>query len=220
MSILYGTNRYKHAERPPACPDCAGPTWWNGTRHVCEYSKPGRDLEFATDVVRRRVRCPVKDCPRNSWTLYDNTAYPHRIFSLDLVISAVSAVVFARGTLTGAAQAHGCGRDSIRRWVAWVEQLAEPQDLLQACTRLEPRGVPGGLDPSSMSRAAANLHLFDRLADLLAERGVRATRAIGRGTAATGLVRILQDQLARWGAVFYLTQSSPPLRADLAGVCL
>lgn len=220
MSVPHRTKRNKYSERPPACPSCGGPTWWNGTRHVCEYSKPGRDLASDTEVVRRRVRCPAKGCPRTSWTLYENAAYPHRFFSLDLVISAVSAVVFARATMTASGKAHGCGRDSIRRWVKWIERLADPQDLLRACTRLEPCGVPGGLDPTSMPRAASVLHLLDRLADLLAERGVRAARALGQGTAGTGLIRLLKDQLVRLGAVFYLTPSSPPLRVDLASVCL
>jgi hypothetical protein len=71
-----------------------------------------------------------------------------------------------------------------------------------------------------MPRAASVLHLLDRLADLLAERGVRAARALGQGTAGTGLIRLLKDQLVRLGAVFYLTPSSPPLRVDLASVCL
>lgn len=220
MSLPRRMHRHKYSERPPACPDCAGPTWWNGTRSVCECSKPGCALEFSTDVLRRRLRCPAKDCPRGSWTLYASAAYPHRVFTLDLVISAVSAVVFARATLTGAGKAHGCSRDSIRRWVRWVERLGDPQDLLRACTRLEPQGVPGGLDPSRLSQAAAVLHLLDRLADLLAERGVRAARSCSPSTKSPGLVRILKDQLVRLGAVFYLTKSSPPLRADLAGVCL
>jgi hypothetical protein len=136
------------------------------------------------------------------------------VFALDLVVSAVGAVVLGRATMTAAAKAHWCSRDTIRRWVGWVSQLAKPEEMMRVCTRLEPRGLPGGLAVADMPRAAAVLHLLDRLADLLADRGVRLRPLC------SGLARILADQLERLGAVFFLTKPSPPLRADLAGVVL
>jgi hypothetical protein len=136
------------------------------------------------------------------------------VFALDLVVSAVVAVVLGRATLTAAAKAHWCSRDTVRRWVYWVSRLAEPAELMRVCTRLEPRGLPGGLTVADMPRAAAVLHLLDRLADLLADRGVRLR------SLSSGLARVLADQLERLGAVFLLTKPSPPLRADLAGVAL
>jgi len=166
------------------------------------------------DRERRRACCPAKDCPWRSWTVYEEDTYPHRVFALDLVVLAVSAVVLARATLTAAGQAYGCSRDTVRRWVSWVAGLAEPAELLRECTRLEPRGLPGGLAVAGLPRAAAVLHLLDRLADLLADRGVRLRPRC------SGLARILADQLERLGAVFWLTKPSPPLRGDLAGVGL
>jgi hypothetical protein len=56
--------------------------------------------------------------------------------------------------------------------------------------------------------------LLERLAELLSLRGVDLP---GLGA---GLVRLLVDRLVRFGEVFYLTKSSPPLRADLAGLVL
>lgn len=204
----------KHHERPPCCLSCAGPAWWNGTRQVAVCRKTDHGVEHVADRVRRRAICPSRDCPLRSWTVYEDDSYPHRVFALDLVVSTVGAVVLARATLTAAAKAHWCSRDSVRRWVAWVERLAEPAELMQACTRLEPRGLPGGLGPAGRPRAAAVLHLLDRLADLLGDRGVRLR------SLSSGLARILEDQLERLGAVFLLTKPSPPLRADLTGVAL
>lgn len=204
----------KRPERPPRCPDCSGPAWWDGTRLVGECRKSDNGVEYRADQVRRRTRCPSKGCPRRSWTVYEDDSYPHRVFALDLVVSAVGAVVLGRATLTAAAKAHWCSRDSIRRWAAWVARLAEPAELMRACTRLESRGLPGGLGLAGRPRAAAVLHLLDRLADLLADRGVRLR------SLCSGLARILADQLERLGAVFLLTKPSPPLRADLGGVAL
>jgi hypothetical protein len=83
---------------------------------------------------------------------------------------------------------------------------------MRSCTRLTSSGLPGGT--AVESRAGAVLHLLDRLAELLVERGVRLPRF------SCGLVRLLVDQLRRLGAVFWLTKSSPPLPADLSAVGL
>jgi len=214
MSVSCGPPYGKSPGRPPPCPDCVGPTWWDGKRLVAECRRFEGGIEYVADVTRRRARCPSKDCPRRSWTVYEQDSYPHRVFALDLVVSAVAAVVVGRATLTAAARAHWCSRDSVRRWVAWVERLAEPAELMRGCTRLEPRGLPGGLARADIPRAGTVLHLLDRLADLLADRGVRLR------SLRSGLARILADQLERLGAVFLLTKPSPPLRAELAGVAL
>jgi hypothetical protein len=115
-------------------------------------------------------------------------------------------------TLTAVAEAHRCSRDSVRRWLGWVSELAEPRDLERLCSRLDSEGLP----PSTArgSRAAKVIVLLERLAELLSSRGV-VLAGIG-----AGLVRLLVDRLVRFGEVFYLTKSSPPLRADLAGLHL
>ena len=79
---------------------------------------------------------------------------------------------------------------------------------MRSCTRLTSSGLPGGTVVES--RAGAVLHLLDRLAELLVERGVRLPGF------SCGLVRLLVDQLRRLGAVFWLTKSSPPLHAELS----
>lgn len=162
--------------------------------------------------VRRRAKCASKDCPRGSFTVYERDAYPHRGFPLEVVASAVSEVAVGRQTQESVARKHGCSRRSVGRWRSWVATLAEPADLMRACTRLTSSGLPGGTAVDS--RAGAVLHLLDRLAALLVERGVRLPKF------SCGLVRLLVDQLRRLGAVFYLTKASPPLPADLSAVGL
>ena len=206
--------RGKYAERPPPCPDCHSSTWGNGSRTVSSVSQQGDSIRHQTDIVRRRACCPSRDCLKGSWTIYEEDSYPHRLFRLLVVVSAVSAVVFGRITMTAAARAHQCSRDSVRRWLWWVTQLANLRQLLQACTRLDPDGLPGAFVTPDMSRAGAVLHLLDRFAELLTQRGMRLPGL------KSGLVCVLKDQLVRFGEVFYLTKPSPPLRADLAGIRL
>lgn len=209
MSIPRAGQGRKYAERPPDCISCGFEAWWNGTRVVSVVRKCAAGVEYVTEISRSRARCRSKQCPQGSWTIYEEEAYPHRLFDLGVVVSAVSAVVFGGATQSATAATHQCSGDSVRRWRRWVEQLAEPADLLRACTELEPDGMAGGLAPSTMARAAAVLHLLDRLAELLAFAGVRIAQA------SCGVIRVVRHLLTRFGEVFWLTKSSPPLRADL-----
>lgn len=126
----------------------------------------------------------------------------------------VVTVVFGKYTLTAAADAYRCSRTTVRRYLNWVSALFEPAALMRACTQLEPHGHPGGLPPSSMDGAGANLHLTDRFAQLMVARGVRLPA--GRH----GLIRLLRNQLVRYGMVFYLTNQSPPLSIALESILL
>jgi len=209
MAIAREVGRHKYAERPPACIVCGLAGWWNGTRVVSVVGRCTGGVEYLSGIIRRRVRCPSTQCPQGSWTIYEQEAYPHRVFDLAVVVSAVSAVVLAGRTLCASAAAHQCSRDSVRRWKRWVEELAEPGDLLRACTELEPDGLAGALAPSGMERAAAVLHLLDRLAELLTALGVPLAEA------SSGLGRVLRHLLTRFAEVFWLTRSSPPLLADI-----
>jgi hypothetical protein len=205
----------KYRQRPPACVMCASASWWNGSRKVSGVFLREGKVTYEAEVVRRRACCSSKHCPQKSWTVYEQVdSYPHRLFSLSVVVSAVSAVVFGNRKLSASAVAHQCGRDSVRRWVRWVEKLAQPQELMRACTRLEPEGMPGAEATARMPKAAAVLYLLQRLCELLALRGVSMP------CEGSGLISILKRQVERFGQVFYLTKSSPPLRADLSGVRL
>lgn len=204
----------KYAIRPPHCRGCGDPAWWNGIR-IVDPVRQGADGESVHEpgTIRRRACCSSKDCPMGSWTVYAAGDYPHRVFQLDVVVSAVCMVVVGAATQATAAGAHLCSRDSVRRWLRWIEALAEPRDLERLCSRLDSDGLPPPSVPEAR-RAARVIMLLERLAELLSCRGVALP---GRSA---GLVRLLTDRLERFGEVLYLTKSSPPLRADLAGLCL
>jgi transposase-like protein len=211
MEVPRNARPSKYDDRPPPCLDCAGPSWWDGKRTVGAVRQGGAGPEYGQEV-RRRAKCPSPHCPRGSWTVYERDAYPHRGFSLEVVASAVSEVAVGGHSQEDSAQRHGCSRRSVGRWRRWVEALAEPAELMRSCTRLTSNGLPGGT--AVERRAGAVLHLLDRLAELLVERGMRLPHF------SCGLVRLLVDQLRRLGAVFWLTKSSPPLHADLSVVVL
>jgi hypothetical protein len=199
----------KYPERPPLC-ICTSESWWNGTRTVCAVCMQDGSAKHVTDTIYRRARCRNQDC-RKSWTVYEPyDSYPHRVFWLQVVMSAVGAVVFNKVTMTAAAQAHQCGRDSVRRWLLWVERLADPADLMRVCTQLDCTGMPGAAATTDMPKAGAVIYLMDRLAELLAQRAVIASVEPG-----LGLISVLKRQLGVLGQVFYLKNLSPPMRADV-----
>ncbi len=131
---------------------------------------------------------------------------------MELVVSAVIAVALGGQTQDDSAQQHDCSRRSVGRWLHWVESLAEPAELMRSCTRLTSSGLPGGI--MVQSRAGTELHLLDRLAELLVERMVRLPKF------SCGLVQLLVEQLRRMGTVFWLTKSSPPLHTDMVEASL
>ena len=205
----------KYTSRPSCCRACGEPAWWNGTRVVAPVRRsPEGRVEHEPETVRHRARCSSKSCPLGSWTVYEQNDYPHRVFQLDVVVAAVSMFVYGAATMTAAAKAHLCYRDSVRRWRQWIASLAAPRDLERLCSRIDSAGLPPPVAPESGDRAARVLVLLDHLARLMATRGVELPRC------GAGPVRLLVDRLVRFGEVFYLTKSSPPLRADIASLAL
>lgn len=167
----------------------------------------GGEVRQAVGTRQHRACCSAKDCDAPSWTIHEADTYPHRTFQLEVVASAVAEVAYAGKTLTAAAANHMCSRDSVRRWGAWIADLADVDHLARVCARIEPDG--GVHAESAIARATPAgraLRLLDRLADLLVVRGV------GLAAKGCGLGRILGAQLRRFGDVFYLTRPSPSLR--------
>ena len=204
----------KYATRPAPCRVCGAFAWWNGARIVAPVRRNADgDVLHEPETIRRRACCSWKACSMGSWTVYEESDYPHRVFQLDVVINAVCMVAVTASTLTATAKAHKCSRDSVRRWLSWFAQLSDPRDLEQLCSRLDSDGLPPPLLPR-IGRAARVIALLDRLVEILLSRGVELPR---RGA---GLIGLLADRLDRFGEVFYLTKPSPPLRADLTGLCL
>lgn len=215
LTVPSSSARYKREQRPDPCRVCGSPAWWNGTRGVAQVVRAVAGMiDHITDILRPRSRCSDRACRAGSWTVYEDGGYPHRVYQLPVVASAVAEVAFAAGaTFTGAATRHLCDRRTVARWFAWVGDLAEPANLVRTCARLDPQGLPppgasrGG---KPVLRAGVLLGLLDHLAHLLRSRGAPLP------SDGPGLSTLLGYQLSRFGDIFFLTRSSPPLRVVFA----
>jgi hypothetical protein len=208
-------DKHRKEARPPGCILCGGGTWWDGTRPVFNVRKSDGGFDAGVEEVRRRARCQRPDCPRRSFTIYDEDAYPHRGFRLGVVASAVAAVIGGELRYEVAAK-HECCGDSVRRWLRWTESLiGDVKELARTCTKLGGDGMPGAEPIQQVPIAAGVMHLGDRLAQVFASRGVELPEP-----QAPGIVRLLIYLLRRSGEVFWLTKSSPPLRAKLEAICV
>lgn len=214
MCIPREERRGKWKERPDPCRFCGAPAWWNGSRVAAAVvSGVASAVEYVSGQVRRRACCSDRGCPAPGWTVYPPGSYPHRTFQLDVVSSAVAQVATGESTQR-AAERHLCARRSVSRWRRWCAQLVSPEDLCAAVMRLDPDGLPPpGQGSGGADAAGWALRLWERLAALLAHRGV--VLAEGR----SGLQRVLGWQCERAGIVAWLTRSqSPGLRVALGGV--
>lgn len=169
------------------------------------------DIVVRADFARHRARCADRHCAKR-WTVYPKGSYPHRLFQLPVVASAMSEAAFApQATFSSVARTHRCSRRSVSRWVNWVSKLVQTESIVRLCARLDPQGLPPPRPPSSSSHVAQAgyvLRLFDHLGELLLQRGVSLS---GEGT---GLARFLLHQFARFGTLCYLTRPCPPLPVD------
>lgn len=215
MSISCEERRGKRKERPEPCRLCGTAAWWNGSRVVsavvCGLAGA---VEYATGQVRRRACCSGRSCPAPSWTVYPRGTYPHRSFQLDVVSSAIAQVA-AGESARQAAERHLCSRRSVGRWRRWCAQLVAPEELTVSVMRLDQDGLPPPVRGvrEAMEQAGWALRLWERLADVLAHRGV----ALSDGR--SGLQRVLGWQRERDGVVAWLTKpSSPRLRVDLGAL--
>lgn len=202
----------EHAGRPGPCPVCGRPTWWNGTRVVKRVVFiVNAAVHCLENFVRCRVRCSDRSCPAGSWTIYEPSGYPHRVFLLSLIAFAVAGLSADVATKIRVARKFGCDRRSVGRWVRWVAGLGDAKEMAQVCLRVDPDGLPppaaapATADP--VGKAVSMIALLDRLADLLRGHGVRLEPG-------PGLAAILRHQWDRFRTIFLLTRASPPLRID------
>jgi len=197
LSIPCFEGRHKYVDRPAPCWVCGSRSWWDGWRDTASER-------------RHRARCSDRSCPGGSWTVYPADTYPHRGFSLGVVVGAVAA--FATGAaLASVASEIDTSRWSVARWARWVAMLGDASSLSSLCERIDPTRAPaprsGGT--SVRERAARMLVLLERIAAGYVARGVPLPAG------SSGVSRLLAHQLTRFRSVFYLTVRSPPLHADL-----
>lgn len=188
-------------------------SWWNGVRLVAQVvHKVTGAVEYVMGIVRPRVRCSNRDCPRRNWTWYEAGGYPHRFFTLGVVASAVAELAAdEQATKSSVARRCLCDRRSVGRWARWVERLVDSKHLAQACMRIDAAGLPPPQPPEccakSIRTAGWNLCLLDHLAKLLRLRGVGLEDG-------PGVVALLRHQWDRFRQIRWLTKQSPPLLID------
>jgi len=204
----------KHAGRPPRCPVCGGPSWWNGLRTVAQMVQvETTGVRRVVDLIRLRARCADPACKGGSWTLYEAQGYPHRTFTLAVAAAAVVELAVApNATLASVARRCQCDPRTVGRWKCWASGLCDPVALSRLCSRLEPDGFPPPRQ-GGMLLAGFMVLLLEHLARLLRDQGVPLAPG-------PGLAAILHQQFDRFRAVSWLTRASPPLQLEgaMAGV--
>jgi hypothetical protein len=204
----------KQEVRPPPCPVCWGPCWWDGWRLVAQMLAGGDGLVVRlVEVPRHRARCQDPTCPGRSWTIYEAGGYPCRTFVVAVAALALAALAVEVGaTLASVARRCQCDPRTVGRWKQWVGGLCDPATLSRLCSRLEPDGFPPPR-PKGMLLAGFLVLLLEHLARLFREQGVPLEPG-------PGLAAILRQQFDRFRTVSWLTRASPPLPVEgaLAGV--
>jgi hypothetical protein len=206
MDFLPSSAGCKQELRPPPCPVCGVPGWWNGWVLVAQMVVgQGGAVERVMDVPRHRARCRVPDCPCGSWTIYEAGGYPRRSFTLAVAAAAIAELALAASaTLTSVARHWQCDRRTVVRWRTWVAGIAAPATLTRLCSQLDPDGLPAPT-PIGLATPGLVLLLLECLARLLRAQGVPLE-------AGPGLGAILRHQFERFRAVSWLTRASPALR--------
>jgi len=202
---------YATVAKPSRCISCErSRIGWNGSRKRSASLMAGGEVVYVAKVWCRRVKC--SPC-RKSWTLRPEGLMPHKHYQLCVVANAASEYVFnPRSTQTSVAIKHGCARRTVRRWIVWLAQLAEPAALLAKVVlavgapvvpRL--RNVTSRVGTAPLARAAEALALLEDLGSAwrLEPPGLRAV-----------LERVVGD---RTGIATYGRPSIPELAQSLPG---
>jgi len=192
--------------RPPPCPVCGGPSWWNGWRLVAQMVLGVLGTLLRLDEVpRHRARCLDPGCPGGGWTLYEPQGYPCRTFTPAVAAAALLELAAAPAATLASVAAHwGCAPRTVGRWQVWVGTLVAAAPLIRLCSRLDPEGFPPP-QPDGIPLAGFLVLLLEHLARLLRDQGVLLEPGPGLGA-------ILRQQFDRFRVVSFLTCASPPLQ--------
>lgn len=224
MDSPYCPTDCKQEPNPGQCSGCGGPGSPKGTRIVAQILMGQDGVTYRdTDVHRLRVWCRNPLCPIGSWTIYEPGGYPHRRYALDVVTFAVGELAAPGATLTDVGLRLECDRTTVSRWMAWVANLGDVDELARGCARMDPDGLPPPSMPppapeANPARVPPRTAALFRLAGwvlLLLEHLAALHRRWGTPLEpGPGLVALLRRQLLASREVLWLARSSPPLRVD------
>jgi hypothetical protein len=121
------------AKKPAQCIFCAElKVWWNGRRERSASLLVDGVVIYLAEVVCRRVKCGNPGCGK-SWTLRPPGLFPQRHYQLCTVSHAMSRYLFdPRGSQAKVAQGCDCSERTVRRWVDWTAQVADPEELARS----------------------------------------------------------------------------------------
>lgn len=163
---------------------------------------------------RWRPRAKCRAC-RLAFTVYLADEYPHRQYQPDAVADAVAAVSIGGESNAAAAARCSASETSVRRWTAWIGDLASPAELLAMAQRIDPDApIGGGLSalaaPSSRRGPCADVLIaLEQLGVALVRRGVELLSR-------TGLARLLEWQRRAHGVVVFLVATPRSLSPAMA----
>lgn len=197
--------------RPPPCPLCAAPCWWNGWRLVHPMTAAPAGAAVRVEQWLARAKCSA--C-RKGFTCLPEILYPRRQYQLDVVAHVVADVSLGGRSALVAARATGASPTSARRWTAWVAELAEPGELLRLASQIDPAAPTGtGISLHAgdgvRARAARVLDALEQLGAALVRSGVALAQRSGLG-------RVLGWQWSRFRDVVHLVTEPKTLSPALA----
>lgn len=104
--------------------------WWNGVRvRTASVRGEGRRAVYIPEIACPQVKCAL--C-RHCWTLRPEGLVAQRHYQLCVVADATASYLFEPGqSLSSVAEAVGCDRRTVGRWVGWLAAVAKPADLLR-----------------------------------------------------------------------------------------
>ena len=120
---------YEHTPRPDHCVFCQGRrVSFNGSRKRTVSVLVLTVVVYFSEMWCRRAKCAR--C-RKSWTLRPPELVAHKHFQLCVVAHALSDYLFEPdSTLTGVGSQHNCSRKTVKRWLCWTAQIAQPAIVL------------------------------------------------------------------------------------------
>jgi hypothetical protein len=203
---------FETAKKPARCMFCMGVrVWWNGIRQRSASVWLEGQGVYLPEVHCRRVKCGSPHCGR-SWTLRPPGLFPQRHYQLCVVSHAMSIYLLdPRSSQAKVAQGCECSERTVRRWVDWTAQVAEPEDLSRRILEAAREPVLALMRPlADVARKACS-----RLRQAILSRAGQVLcllEALGqaRGYEPPGLRSVLEAVVAgRWGLSTYRSPSVP-----------
>lgn len=203
---------FQTAKKPARCLFCMGVRiWWNGVRQRAASLWIEGQSVYLPEVLCRRVKCGSPGCGK-SWTLRPPGLFPQRHYQLCVVSHAMSSYLFdPRSSQVRVADACACSQRTVRRWVDWTAQVADPQGLVRRILEAAREPILAPLRPVTDLARKACTGLRQRILSR-ASQVLSLLESLGqaRGYEPPGLRSVLEAVVAgRWRLTTYRAPTLP-----------